>query len=84
MLDKIKKEKYLLLKLLIIDYYKERLSNEELIVIDEYLSDHFFHNINELKYFTKDSCQGILQYLPKTNEVWNNFFDSQNLLDKLK
>ena len=84
MLNEIKQEKYLICKLLIIDHCKERLSNEDLIMIDEYLSDYFFHNMDELKYFTKDSCQKILQYLPKTNEVWNNYFNSQNLLDKLK
>lgn len=84
MLDDIKKEKSLLFKLLIIDYCKENLSSKDLIAIDDYLSDCFFHNMDELKYFAKDSCQGILQYLPKTNKIWNNFFDSQKLLNKLK
>lgn len=54
-----------------------------LSLVDDYLSNIFVESIDQIE-FTFDSYSSVRKFLPKTNEVWVNYFNSQRLLQKLK
>ena len=54
-----------------------------LSLVDEYLSNIFVNSIDQAE-FTSDSYSFVRKFLPKTNEVWNDYFNSLFLLKKLK
>ena len=53
-----------------------------LSLVDEYLSNIFIDSIDQAE-FTFDSYSLVRKFLPKTNQIWNDYFNSLRLLKKL-
>lgn len=53
-----------------------------LSLVDEYLSNILIDSINQIK-CTCNSYLSVRKFLPKTDEVWNDYFNSLLLLSKL-
>lgn len=69
----------------VIDHNKDEdflFLQSNLSLVDDYLSSIFVDSINQIK-CTSNSYSSVRKFLPKTNEVWNDYFNSLRLLQKL-